>query len=131
MQAATQSKPLVLPVNIDPDNFFNTYLAILNPILNLRKGEAKVLEAFIRLYYINRNHPRVNQLLFSRAGLKTLRESLNMSISSFNIYKFRLRQKELIFKDSISPLLTSSLPQGGKMTISFIINLVVTPKPKK
>ncbi len=114
---------MIIPVNTTPSEFFGLYISILNPILKLRQREADMLEAFLKVYYTNKNHPRVNQLLFSSSSLRTIRESLGMTVASFNNHKFRLRKKEILIGRSINPIIVKNSPINGKLNISFVINI--------
>lgn len=117
---------MIVPISVAPDKFFSIYLTLLDPILNLRPAEAKVLEAFLVLHYRHRNNPRVNQLVFSRSGLKIMREYTGMTINAFNYNKCNLRKKNMLGRLSINESLTKHYPKEGKLTIGFVLNI----KPK-
>lgn len=119
---------MILPINTTPDDFFRDFIRILNPVLKLRNREADMLEAFLKVYYTNRAHPRVNQLLFSSSTLRLIRESLGMTVASFNNHKFRLRKKEIFIGRQINPAITRAMPVNGKVQITFAVNIVA---PKK
>ena len=113
-----------IPINVRADDFFSYYVSILNPLLNLRKREADVLVAFLRVYYANRHLTTVNQLLFSFSSLKSIREHLKMSVPSFNNHKHILRKKKVFVGNSINPLITSNVPKNGKLEISFNLSII-------
>lgn len=114
---------MIVPIKTLPGNFVSTYISILNPILKLRNREADILEAFLKVYYANKNNPRVNQLLFSHSALRSIKESLGMTTASFNNHKFRLRKKEILIGRSINPLITKNLPKDGKLNITFALEI--------
>ena len=117
---------MILPIETTPKDFFNLYVSILNPILKLRHREADILEAFLRVHYANRYHSNVNQLLFSSSVLKSIRESLNMTVASFNNHKHRLRKKEIFIGRTINPLITKNYPTNGKLNITFAMSITST-----
>lgn len=114
---------MTLPLNIKAEDFFSYYIQILNPLLKLRKREADMLEAFLRVHYANRHLTNVNQLLFSFHSLRSIRESLDMSVASFNNHKLQLRKKQIFIGNSINPLITK-YPSKGKLDIVFSINIL-------
>ena len=115
---------MILQVKTTPDNFFRTYIGILNPILKLRKREAEILEAFLRIHYVNKARPDVNRLLFSPSILRSIREKLNLTVAAFNMHKYRMRKKEILLGRTINPLITKNYPVDGKLSITFTVNLI-------
>ncbi len=122
---------MILPIKTTPENFFSLYVSVLNPVLKLRKREADILVSFLRVHYTNRNHPRVNQLLFSSSNLRSIRETLGMTVASFNNHKFRLRKKEIFIGRSINPLITKNYPVDGKLNITFAMQIQIPLKHEK
>ena len=115
---------MLLQIKTTPNNFFKTYIQILNPLLKLRKKEAEVFEAFLKIHFANRNKQNVNQLLFSSTTLKTIRENLNLSVASFNMHKYRLRKKQILVGKSINPDIVKNYPVNGKINVSFSIQIM-------
>lgn len=120
---------MTVPIDTTTDDFFTVLVSLLNPVLNLRKREADILTAFLRIHYVNRHDPMVNQKLFSSQILKSIRESLGMTTPSFNNHKFRMRKKEIFLKRSINPLITNAYPKEGKLNICFQITIRPSTKP--
>jgi hypothetical protein len=53
---------MIIPIKTTASKFFNKYLQILNPILNLTEQELKVLATFLVVYYKNKIHSQ-NKLI--------------------------------------------------------------------
>lgn len=114
-----------------PNTFFKDYVRILNPLLKLRKKEAEVLEAHLRVYYINHRLPDINSLLFSFQTSKAIRQELKMSSSSFNNHKVRLRRKNCFIRNTINPLiinreLSNTIRKTGKLNLTYQLELKLT-----
>lgn len=112
-----------------PSSFFKDYVRILNPLLKLRKREAEVLEAHLRVYYINHRLPDINRLLFSLKTQRTIRKELNMSSSSFNNHKVQLRRKSAFIRHTINPLiinqqLITSIRKTGKVQLTYNLEVI-------
>lgn len=114
---------MLISVNVEVKDFFRKYISILNSVLNLRKREADVLEAMLKVHYENRHSAQVNQFLFSASTMKAIRESLGLTVYSFNNHKHRLRQKKVLIGRSINKQIISDYPKAGKMNINFMINI--------
>lgn len=121
-------------IKSSPNLFFKEYVRILNPLLKLRKKEAEVLEAHLRVYYINSRLPDINGLLFSFQTSKLIRTELKMSSSSFNNHKVKLRRKNCFIRDTINPLiinkdLSSSIRKTGRLNLTYQLQLKLNDKP--
>lgn len=112
---------MTIPITTTTEDFFGLYVSILNPILKLRNREAEILEAFLKVHYTNRTHPSVNQLLFSSSTLRSIRESLKMTVASFNNHKHRMRKKNIFIGRTINPLITKNYPKGNSLNINFAL----------
>lgn len=123
---------MLIPIKTNQQDLFKHYLSILDPFLKLRDKEADVLCAFLKVHYANRHNPQVNELLFSTEVLKALRESINMSESSFNNHKHKLRVKGLLTKDSISPILTKIYDEikDNRLELTFRLD-IINMEPKR
>lgn len=115
---------MIVPIDTTTDNFFDVFVSLLNPILKLRKKEADILTSFLRIHFVNRYDPQVNQKLFSTTTLKAIRESLNMTVASFNNHKFRMRKKEIFIGRTINPMITNAYPKDGKVNITFHLRII-------
>jgi len=120
MQAKLQSTP---------KDFFKHYVSLLNPLLKLRKKEAEVLEAHLRVYYLNSRLPDIDRLLFSFPIQKQIRNELKMSASSYNNHKTRLRRKQCIIRQSISPLIInkqiiSTIRKTARININYQLEVI-------
>jgi hypothetical protein len=107
-----------------PKEFFKDYVRLLNPLLKLRRREAEVLEAHLRVYYINYRLPDIDRLLFSFPTQRDIRSELRMSSSSYNNHKVRLRRKNCIIRNTINPLiinrsLIESIRKTGKLQLTY------------
>ena len=117
---------MILKVDINSNDFFKQYIQILNPLFNLRKREAEILESFLRVHYKYKDLPNVNQLLFSLSTLRQIREHLNMTTASFNNHKHCLRKKKVMTTTALNPIITNNYPVKGELDITFKLK-IVTP----
>ena len=116
---------LDIPFNTNIQNFFKIYLDVLGPVYKLKKREKEVMEAFLKVYYTNRDkHPdRLNSMLFSKEVKKFIRESINMSEPSFNNHLVQLRNKKALIGSSINSDITLGLPSEGMLEVKYTITI--------
>lgn len=103
---------------------FEKWLLWLNPILNLKDMDRKVLAAFLSLHYTYRNyenHDTLYEILFSEVTKKDLAKRINLSESQLNKSLKTLTEKGLIIDNKIAPSLTK-YPRDGKFKIQVYLD---------
>jgi hypothetical protein len=113
----------MLVVKTPRNRFFHTYLAWLNPLLMLSKGELDILAALLTLHYNHRNYPKdtLDALLTSPETLEAVRKKIKINTRMFNKLLSSLKEKELILEKGLNTSLTK-YPKDNKfkLYVSFV-----------
>jgi hypothetical protein len=114
-----------IPINCSENNYFRTFLRLINPILKLKDKEIEVMAAFLLVLYNNKSLPieESSKLLFSTKIRKFIRTAVGMSEASFNNHITALRKKKLIQGKGINPILLKGFPEKGGFDVTFNIKL--------
>tara|TARA_R110000868_G_scaffold14414_2_gene67053 strand:+ start:46671 stop:47036 length:366 start_codon:yes stop_codon:yes gene_type:complete len=103
---------------------FEKWLLWLDPILNLKEMDRRVLAAFLSLHYTYRsyqNHDILYDILFSETTKKDLAKRMDLSDSQLNKSIKSLEDKGLIIDNKIAPTLTK-YPKDGKFKIQVYLD---------
>ncbi len=108
-------------------DLFYDYLTWLNPILNLKEMDLRVLSKLIALHYSNKDkgYPEdvLYGLLFSEDTLRAISTKLDISESQMNKAINNLQDKDLIKDLKLNPLLIQYPADGNfKINILFKVN---------
>lgn len=96
----------VQTLKVDEKKFFMVWLTLLQPFLNLRDQEKKVLAALLYYRYTIeqqvKNKVIADELLFNTKTRKKIKEELEIESYSFNNILSSLRKKKLIVNNTLN-----------------------------
>lgn len=121
-------------INTTRKDLFNDYLLWLNPILNLKEMDRKVLSAFLTLHYNYREYPEdtLYSLLFSEDTQRSIAKKLDLSDSQMNKAITNLQEKKLIIDAKLNSHLIQYPKDGNfKINILFKVNEVTREESKR
>ena len=88
---------------VPTQDFYRSYLDVINGLLRLTEKEKDVLSWFMeREYYYNTN--RINKNVFDKSNRKLAAEQLGVSIYYLNNYIKSLKDKSMIMKSKVEGL---------------------------
>ena len=118
------SKKVTIPVKTTINSFFKVYIDVINPIYKLKKREKEVMEAFLKIYYSNKDmgYDKINSILFSIEIKKKIRTAIGMSEPSFNNHLVQLRKKRVLKGDTINKAILDNLP-SKQLEVTYNISI--------
>lgn len=114
----------MITIKTSKKELFYNWLLWLDPILELKDMDRKVLAAFISLHFTYRSYrdqDLLNEILFSEKTKKDLAKRLELSDSQLNKSIKNLEEKGLIKDNKISHNLTK-YPKDGKFKIQVYLD---------
>lgn len=120
-------------INTTRKDLFNDYLLWLNPILNLKEMDRKVLASFLTLHYNYKDYAEetLYSLLFSENTQSNIAKKLDISESQMNKAVSNLQEKKLIINGKLNPHLIQYPKDGNfKINILFKVNEVAREESK-
>lgn len=116
-------------IRTDVNDLFAHWVALTQPMHQLRDAESKILLAFLRKRFeLSRDILRediLDQILFSTEVRREIMDSLGHKMGTFQNYLSAMRAKGVISESGINPKLIPNIEHGAgnfKLIFNFIIN---------